>query len=96
MYFILRYELTDDYLEKRAPLRKDHLQLIQDYHADGKLQMAGAFDDSKLGTILIFKASEKSEIEKFVKADPYYINGLISAYSIDKWNCVIDHTGMLI
>lgn len=96
MFFILNYTVTEDYLEKRAPLRAEHLNLIKNYQESGKLQMAGAFDNSKLGAILIFKVEDTSEVEDFVKADPYYTQGLISSFSVNKWNCVADQNGMLI
>lgn len=96
MFYVLRYSVTDDYLEKRAPLRSEHLSLIKQFHASGELQMAGAFDDTSLGTLLIFKTDGKERVEEFVSRDPYYINKLVKSYSIDKWNCVQDQSGMLI
>lgn len=96
MFFVLTYSVSDDYLEKRIPLRGDHLELIKKFHASGELQMAGAFEDTSLGTLLIFKSETKARIEEFVQTDPYYINGLIKSYAIKKWNCVVDASGMLI
>ena len=96
MFYVLEYSLSADYLEKRAPLRGDHLSLIKSFHASGDLQMAGAFDDTFKGTLLIFKSENTDRIEEFVKKDPYYQNGLIKSYSISKWNCVLDQSGMLI
>lgn len=96
MFFVLKYNLSSDYLEKRAPLRAEHLEMIKSFHNSDELQMAGAFEDLTQGALLIFKTEDESRVEEFVNRDPYYLNGLIKSYTINKWNCVFDKTGILI
>ena len=41
MHLVLEYALTDDYLERRAALRDEHLSLAQEAHDRGELLLAG-------------------------------------------------------
>lgn len=39
--------------------------------------------------VLVWKDTNKDEIEEFVKKDPYIQNGLVTKYRIRDWNVVI-------
>ena len=45
MHLLLEYTLADDYLERRAALRDDHLGLARAAHERGELLLAGALPD---------------------------------------------------
>ena len=45
MYYILFYKTVENYVERRAPFRGDHLDLVHSFHDDGRLVMAGALAD---------------------------------------------------
>ena len=45
MHLLLEYTLADDYLERRAALREDHLALARAAHERGELLLAGALPD---------------------------------------------------
>jgi uncharacterized protein len=47
-YWVLLYDVVDDYVERRAPLRSEHLELVRDAHERGELVMAGALATSSL------------------------------------------------
>ena len=47
-----------------------------------KLVMAGALTEPVDGAIFIFRNASPQEIEEFVKADPYVVNGLVPEYKI--------------
>ncbi len=51
MFFILSYDYVPDVLEKRTPFRPDHLALAREFHAAGKLLLAGAFDPPTDGAL---------------------------------------------
>lgn len=87
-YFVLRYDTVDDYLERRAPLRPQHLALAREAHARGELLLAGAFDPPD-GALLIFRAPDRAVVEQFARNDPYVQNGLIKAWEIRPWTVVI-------
>ncbi len=89
MFWALLYDLADDYLERRAPLREAHLALARAAHERGELLLAGALDDPPDHAILVFQAEEASVVERFVAADPYIEHGLIRSWRIRPWNVVI-------
>jgi uncharacterized protein len=89
MYFLLLYELVDDYPERRVPLRDDHLALARAAYERGELVLAGAFADPADAAALVFRVDDASTIEAFVDADPYVKNGLVTAWKIRPWTVVI-------
>ncbi len=89
MYFLLLYDLVDDYLERRAPLREEHLGLARAAHERGELVLAGALADPADAAVLVFKVEDPSIIEAFVQADPYVRDGLVSGWRIRPWTVVI-------
>ncbi len=88
MYLILFYHYIENYLEKRTPYRADHFKHLQGYIEREELRLAGAFADPADSAALIFRVDNKDIIENFVKNDPYFINGLITGYSIREWTVV--------
>ncbi|MGM0532228.1 MAG: YciI-like protein [Bacteroidota bacterium] len=89
MYYILFYKTIDNYIEKRAPFRNEHLQLAQKAHENGELVMAGALDDPPDSAILVFKGDNPDAARKFAQNDPYVKNGLISEWYIRPWRIVV-------
>ena len=89
MYFVLLYEYVDNILEKRAPFRETHLELLNEYARRGELIFGGALTNPVDRSISVFKADKKSLIEKFVENDPYVMNGLIAKWEIREWNVVV-------
>jgi uncharacterized protein YciI len=71
VYLLLFYDVVDDYVERRAPLRDEHLALARAAHERGELVMAGAFDDPADGAVLVFATDDRAVVEAFVQADPY-------------------------
>ena len=88
-YFVLLYETVENYAERRAPFRADHLELAREAHARGELLLAGALADPIDGALLVFRASDKSTVEDFVHRDPYVKNGLIRKWRVRPWTVVI-------
>ena len=89
MFWALLYDLVDDYTERRAPLRTEHLQLAQAAHERGELVMAGALDQPPDHAILVFRTDDPALIEAFVQQDPYVREGLVTRWRIRPWNVVI-------
>ncbi len=87
MYWLLLYDLVDDYLERRAPLRPEHLALVEAAHARGEIVMAGALADPPDTAVLVFRSS--SAAEEFVTHDPYVKEGLVVAWRVRQWNVVV-------
>ncbi len=89
MYFLLTYKTVENYVERRAPFRTDHLALANAACGRGELVMGGALGDPPDTALLVFKADDKAVIEEFVKNDPYVKAGLIVEWSIRPWHVVI-------
>jgi len=93
MYYILFYNTIKDYVEKRIPIREKHLSHAKAAFERGELIMAGALDNPVDKAVLIFKGLDTSAVGKFVKNDPYYLNGLITSWEIRPWTVVIGGEG---
>ncbi|MDZ7635206.1 MAG: YciI-like protein [Bacteroidales bacterium] len=88
MYYILFYKTVENYVELRAPFRPDHLGLVEEFHSDGRLVMAGALAEPADGAVLIFRGDTPQAAHDFVSRDPYVKNGLITEWSVRPWNVV--------
>ncbi len=90
MHYILFYTTVENYIEKRAPFREEHLALATRYKESGKLIMAGAFANPSDGAALVFNLENEKQVQDFVDNDPYVQNGLITEWVIREWTVVID------
>lgn len=84
-YFLLLYEVVDDFVARRAPLRDDHLALARAAHARGDLVMGGALTDPVDTAALLFRAPDASVAERFAEHDPYVKNGLVKRWRVRPW-----------
>ena len=89
MYFVLLYEVVDDFINRRAPFRSEHLKLLEQAHRRGELVMAGAFADPVDGAALVFCGSDPAVAARFAETDPYVANGLVANWRVRGWNVVI-------
>jgi uncharacterized protein YciI len=89
MYFILLYEVVDDFINRRAPFRPQHLKLVEEVHRRGELVMAGAFADPVDGAALVFRGSDPALASRFAENDPYVTNGLVTNWRVRSWNVVV-------
>jgi uncharacterized protein YciI len=88
-YFVLFYETADNYVEKRAPYRSQHLELARAANARGELLLAGALADPPDRAVLIFRTPDKATVEAFARRDPYVLNGAIKRWEVRPWTVVI-------
>ena len=88
-YFVLFYDVVDDYVARRAPLRQEHLKLAADAHARGELVMGGAFADPANRVLMVFRGEDRSVAESFARLDPYVIHGLVTRWEVRPWTVVI-------
>jgi len=87
-HHLLEYALADDYLERRAVLRDDHLALARAAAERGELLLAGALPDPYDRALLVWTAP-REVVERFVAADPYVVHGLVTAWTVREWNVVV-------
>ena len=66
-YYILIYDVVDDYVSRRSAYRADHLQLAQEANRKGELVLGGALADPVDKALLVFRAPDTSLVEQFVR-----------------------------
>ncbi|SDN77498.1 YciI-like protein [Geodermatophilus sp. DSM 45219] len=88
MHLLLEYTLAEDYLERRAALREDHLALARAAHERGELLLAGALPDPYDRALLVWTAP-REVVERFAGSDPYVVHGLVTAWTVRPWDVVI-------
>jgi len=89
VHYLLFYDVSDDYLARRAEFRGEHLKLAWDAHERGELVLGGALADPVDGAILLFKGDSAEVAERFVAADPYVKNGLVKSWRVRPWTTVV-------
>jgi uncharacterized protein YciI len=89
MYWLLLYDLVDDYLDRRPRWRSEHLGLAVAAHERGELVFAGALADPADMAVLVFRADDASAAETFARADPYVREGLVQEWRVRPWTVVI-------
>ena len=87
-YYVLQYDVVDDYGTRRLPFRQLHLNAVRDAHARGELRVAGALNDPPDGALLVFRGDSPAVAEDFARHDPYVLNGLITAWRVRPWTVV--------
>ena len=88
-HWVLVYELTDDYLDRRTPLRPDHLALVEAAHERGELVMAGALAEPADQALLVFRGDDGTAAQAFAEGDPYVREGLVRSWRVRPWTVVI-------
>jgi uncharacterized protein YciI len=87
-HFLLLYDYPDDVLERRAPHRDEHLELVRQWKEDGRLLLAGAIGDPVSGGALAFRVEDEADIDDFMNADPYVREGVIVGHRVEPWKVV--------
>ena len=89
MHYLLFYEVTPDYVERRVEHRGEHLRLAWQSHARGELQLGGALKDPVDTAILLFRGDSPKVAEDFAAADPYVQHGLVKRWYVRPWTTVV-------
>jgi len=89
-YYLLIYDVVEDYVARRAPFREEHLRLARDAFERGELILGGALADPPDKAVLVFHCRDKAAVEDFIQNDPYVLNGLVIKWEIRLWNVVIE------
>lgn len=88
-YYILFYDLNDNYLQDRGQYRAEHLGMAKEAAENGELVLGGAMDSPADQAILIFHGDDEKTARNFAEKDPYVKNGLVKNWKVRKWNAVI-------
>ena len=79
---------TEGVLERRAPHRAAHLELLREALADGRMLMGGALGDPPTGGLLVFATDDLATVEAFAAADPYVREGVALSWRTELWSVV--------
>jgi uncharacterized protein YciI len=89
MHYLLFYELSDDYLQKRGEFRAEHLKKAWEANQHGALILGGALSDPADQAVLLFQGESPQVAENFAKNDPYVLNGLVKRWHVRQWTTVV-------
>jgi uncharacterized protein len=88
-YWLLEYDLVDDYVERRAALRQGHLGLAREAYVRGDLLLAGALAEPVDRAVLVWRVDDPSVIEDFARRDPYVVEGIVRSWRVRPWTVVV-------
>jgi hypothetical protein len=89
MHYLLMYDVVDDYITRRIPLRAAHVAHARAAADRGELVLAGAFANPPDGAVIMFRGDSPAPAEAFAKADPYVVNGLVKTWRVREWVTVV-------
>jgi uncharacterized protein YciI len=89
MHYLLLYDVVEDYVTRRAPLRAAHVALARRAVARGELLLGGALADPVDGAVLLFQGASAGAAEAFARADPYVREGLVTRWRVREWTTVV-------
>jgi uncharacterized protein YciI len=89
MHYLLFYDYSPDYLERRGQFRGEHLKLAWAAAERGELVLGGVLADPVDTGVLLFAGDSPDVVERFVAADPYMANGLVVSYRVRRWDTVV-------
>lgn len=89
MHYLLIYDVVDDYVTRRAPLRAAHIAHARASVERGELVLGGALANPPDGAILLFRGDSPEAADAFARADPYVLNGLVKTWRVREWTTVI-------
>jgi len=88
-YYVLTYQVVENFAARRTMYRDNHLRLVRDAHAKGQLLLAGAVGDPPDEALLVFHSPDRSAAETFAKNDPYVREGLVRRWEVRPWAVVV-------
>jgi uncharacterized protein len=91
-HFLLFYEVSADYVEKRGQYREAHLKKAWESNARNEMILGGALADPTDGAVILFRAQTRDVAEDFAKSDPYVQNGLVTHWYVREWSTVVGQT----
>jgi uncharacterized protein len=88
-YYALFYDVVDNFVERRAPFREEHLRLADAAHRRGELVLAGVLAEPADSALIIFRGQDPTAAMLFAENDPYVRNGLVKHWEVRPWTVVV-------
>jgi uncharacterized protein YciI len=89
MHYLLMYDVVDDYVERRAAFRREHIALAREAVGRGELVLGGALAQPVDGVVFLFRGGSPAPAEAFAKAAPYGLNGIVTRWRVREWTTVV-------
>ena len=89
MHYLLFYDVVDDYLVRRQPLRPAHLAHARPFVERGELLLGGALAEPADGAVLLFRGETPEAATAFARSDPYVQQGVVTRWRVRPWTTVI-------
>ena len=89
MHYLLFYEVGEDYVERRAEFRSQHLAMAWEACDRGELLLGGALAKPVDGAILLFRGDSPEVAENFARTDPYVLSGIVRSWRVREWTTVV-------
>jgi uncharacterized protein len=89
MHYLLMYDLIDDYVERRQPLRPAHLAHARKFVERGELLLGGALAEPVDTAVLLFRGESPAAATLFATTDPYVLQGLVKRWRVRPWSTVV-------
>jgi uncharacterized protein YciI len=89
MHYLLLYDVVEDYVERRAPFRREHIALARAAVDRGELVLGGALAQPADGVVLLFKGDSPAAAATFAESDPYVRNGIVKKWRVREWTTVV-------
>lgn len=93
MYYLLLYDVIEDYVERRAIFRAEHLGLAKAAVDRGELILGGALANPVDGAVLVFRGDSPTVASAFAESDPYVRNRLVTRWRVREWTVVVGECG---
>jgi uncharacterized protein YciI len=91
MNYLLKYEYIPEVLEKRGPYREGHLNLAKKMIAEDKCLSGGPSGEpgAEVPSGALFVFTDLESAQSYADNDPYVANGIVTKYSIEEWNVLL-------
>ena len=87
MYVFIGYDAPNGQ-ELRKIHREAHLDKLKNLAKAGRVILAGPFTDGS-GSLIVFNAATRTEVELIVKTDPYVMEKIFERYEIRPFEKVL-------
>ncbi|NET35223.1 MAG: YciI family protein [Cyanothece sp. SIO1E1] len=82
--YVMWGNYCEDVLEKRTPYRQAHLEGLTQLKAAGSVITIGPTKD--LTKVFgVYEAEDEAAVRQLIEADPYWQNGIWTAYDVMEW-----------
>ena len=95
-YFVLRLERGGPWDWSRGMREQDgwdaHAAFMDGLVEEGKIVLGGPLEDERY-TMHIIEASSEQGVRDLFATDPWWVNGMLSPVSVERWEILLDGRG---